>query len=120
MVPDPETVMVPDQAEVMREDPPAATLVPSNIDISTCETLYIDASGNAEPFYRCFNSDYPVLSTKGICADTAGVKMDRCPNDSTPACRATADDAKVFSCEELGKQWCVSVDSNAFQACPTL
>jgi len=124
MVPDPTVVMVPDQPEVMREDMPTAptssgdaTLVPSDIDVSTCETLFFADDSGGVTFYRCFTSYYPVLSTKGICVDDAGVKMDHCPNDTTPACRTTSD-PQVLSCEELGKQWCVNTVSNASQVCP--
>ena len=122
---DPVEVMREDTPEIMREDAPAAPAAPAEeemtqvFDLSTCQPIFFsDASGNLT-FYRCFDSNFPVFSTKGVCVDDHGLKMDQCPNDSTPVFRATMD-SNVVGCEELGKQWCVNRESNAWVLCPSL
>jgi len=115
-------VMVPDVPEVMREDPAVPMdEVPAEqvFDLNTCQSIFFSDATGSLTFHRCFASNYPVLSTKGACVDDRGLKIDRCPNDTTPACRLTSD-PKVLACEELGKQWCVNTDSNARELCPTI
>ena len=111
---DPPEAMREDPPEVMREDPPAPADV---FEISACQPIFFWDDSGSQTFYRCFNSEYPVFSTKGVCVDEHGLRRD-CPNDSTPACRTTSD-AGVLSCEEIGKQWCVATGSNNKVECPS-